>query len=91
MKLLDAVTVLSMGVHEPSTYVSLLFFGASCYFGAHIGCMYKQHGTDRVKEVYLFEPGEEPVGSNRLCYYCERDWMRSVLGRVPDGAATHNH
>lgn len=80
MKRIDALTTLTLAMHEPDTYASLLFFGANTYFGAHLGCAYKQHGPNTFKEVYLLD-GDEPVGPNRVCYYCGSEWNKRAAYR----------
>lgn len=90
MRLLDALTALTLGEHEPDTYVSIMFYGASYYFGAHIGCVHRAHNGNRVKEVYLFDGDDEPVGENRRCYYCERDWMKSAIKPIQEAWKLNN-
>lgn len=80
MRLLDALTLLSMSEHEPNTRVSVLFDGATYYFGAHAGCIKEERErcaeegcSDRIVNVYLIEEGDQTTSAVEDCYYCCRE------------------
>ena len=92
MRLLDALTLLTLSEHEPATRVSVLFDGATYYFGAHAGCIKEERercaeegGSDRIVNVFLIEKGDQTTEAIEACYYCARkkytSFMKSAIKR----------
>lgn len=73
MREVDLLTLLSLAEHEPKTWVSVRFQGASFFNSAHASCVVKQTADSpiEVSEVWLIETNDLLTDRMTHCYYCE--------------------